>query len=440
MAPAGCRHLPDLIQKRRPRGYSPQLVSIGKEMNVICRIVVAAFAGLLIFISATGSSYASDGLAALTYQAAGDELRTRVVINFDREPDISTMLLDHPHRLVVDMPKTVFAFDKKSVESRGLVDDVRYGMLDSERSRLIFSLKGPFAVERIDVIKNDNSPGYRLVADLVASSDRKFAEDLRTQNATTASTESTPTRDRVVAATPDETNKTAKPFTVVIDPGHGGIDSGAESAGGIMEKNVTLLFAQQLRDELAKIPGMRIEMTRTDDTFLRLTERVRVARQYEADLFISLHADTINRGNIRGATVYTVSDKASDAESRAMADRENRADAVAGITFDGEAPEIADILMDLTRRETHNFSLRFAKNVVDSLRKEVNMINNPHRFAGFQVLRAPDVPSVLVEIGYLSNAEDEKLMLDPAWRAHVATRLATAVAAFSGLKTAGAQN
>lgn len=407
---------------------------------MICRIVLAAFVSLLVLVQANGSSYASDDLAALTYQAAGDELRTRVVINFDREPDISTMLLENPHRLVVDMPKTVFAFDKKSVEPRGLVDDVRYGMLDAERSRLIFSLKGPFAVERIDVIKNDNSPGYRMVADLVASSDRKFAEDLRTQNATTASTESTPTGDRIASAAPDEKSKDPKPFTVVIDPGHGGIDSGAESASGIMEKNVTLMFAQQLRDELAKIPGLRIEMTRTDDTFLRLTERVRVARQYEADLFISLHADTINRGNIRGATVYTVSDKASDAESRAMADRENRADAVAGITFDSETPEIADILMDLTRRETHNFSLSFAKNVVNSLKKDVNMINNPHRFAGFQVLRAPDVPSVLVEIGYLSNAEDEKLMLDPAWRTHVATRLANAVGEFSGLKTAGALN
>lgn len=416
------------------------MASIGKEMNVIYRIIFAAFLGVFVLVQADMRAQAAGDLAALTYQAAGDELRTRVVINFDREPDISTMLLEHPHRLVVDMPKTVFAFDKKSVEARGLVEDVRYGMLDAARSRLIFSLKGPFAVERIDVIKNDNSPGYRLVADLVASSDRKFAEDLKTQNATTASTETTPKGDRLAAATPEQVNKAPKPFTVVIDPGHGGIDSGAESASGIMEKNVTLMFAQQLRDELAKIPGLRIELTRSDDIFLRLTERVRIARQYEADLFISLHADTINRRSIRGATVYTVSDKASDAESRAMADRENRADAVAGITFDNEAPEIADILMDLTRRETHTFSLSFAKTVVKSLKKDVNMINNPHRFAGFQVLRAPDVPSVLVEIGYLSNAEDEKLMLDPAWRTHVATRLATAVGEFAGLKTAGALN
>ncbi|WP_418314229.1 N-acetylmuramoyl-L-alanine amidase [Phyllobacterium zundukense] len=401
---------------------------------------MAAAIGFLVFLQAGEPSRAADELAALTYQVAGDELRTRIVINFDREPDVSTMLLDQPHRLAIDMPKAVFAFDKKSTEPRGLVTDVRYGLIDDQRSRLIFTLKGPFAVEQLNVIKNDSSPGYRLVADFVASSDRQFAEALKTQNATTASTEGAPKGDRLAAAAPNEVSKAPKPFTVVIDPGHGGIDSGAESASGIMEKNVTLMFAQQLRDELSKFPGLRVEMTRNGDEFMRLTERVRVARQYEADLFISIHADTINRGNIRGATVYTVSDKASDAESRAMADRENRSDAVAGITFDNETPEIADILMDLTRRETHTFSLSFAKTVVKSLKKDVNMINNPHRFAGFQVLRAPDVPSVLVEIGYLSNPEDEKLMLDPAWRGHVAERLASAVGEFAGKKTAGALN
>jgi N-acetylmuramoyl-L-alanine amidase len=409
-------------------------------MNVTYRLFIAAVLGFLVFIQAGTPSRAADELAALTYQAAGDELRTRIVINFDREPDISTMLLDQPHRLAIDLPKAVFAFDKKSVEPRGLITDVRYGLMDDQRSRLIFTLKGPFVVEQLNVIKNDNSPGYRLVADFVASSDRTFAEALRTQGATTASTDAANKGDRLAVAAPDEASKGPKPFTVVIDPGHGGIDSGAESTSGVMEKNVTLMFAQQLRDELGKRPGLRVEMTRNDDSFLRLSERVRVARQYEANLFISIHADTINRGNIRGATVYTVSDKASDAESRAMADRENRADAVAGVAYDNETPEIADILMDLTRRETHTFSLSFAKTVVKSLKKDVNMINNPHRFAGFQVLRAPDVPSVLVEIGYLSNAEDEKLMLDPAWRSHVAERLASAIGEFANTKTAGALN
>ncbi|MCX8282611.1 N-acetylmuramoyl-L-alanine amidase [Phyllobacterium sp. 0TCS1.6C] len=409
-------------------------------MDAIYRIIFALCLGIVASVHTATPALAEKGLAALTYQAAGDELRTRVVINFDREPDVSTMLLQNPHRLVVDMQKAVFAFSRESVEPRGLITDLRYGLIDETRARLIFSMKGPFAVERLEVVKNETSPGYRMVADIVASSDRKFAEDLKNQNATTASTEATPKGDRVAAPAPKDVSAAPKPFTIVVDPGHGGIDSGAESPSGVREKDVTLLFAQQLQAELARIPGARVEMTRSDDSFLRLSERVRIARQYEADLFISLHADTIRRGDIRGATVYTVSDRASDAESRAKADRENRADAVAGISFDTEAPEIADILMDLTRRETHTFSLSFAKSVVDSLKKDVNMINNPHRFAGFQVLRAPDVPSVLVEIGYLSNAEDEKLMTDPNWRGHVATRLAAAVQDYIGLKTARRSN
>jgi len=170
-------------------------------------------------------------------------------------------------------------------------------------------------------------------------------------------------------------------------------------------------------------------MTRDDDTFLRLSERVRLARQYEADLFISIHADTINQGDIRGATVYTISDKASDSVARAMAERENKSDSVAGAVPE-ELPEVADILLDLTRRETHTFSLSFAEKVISSLQGEVNLINNPHRFAGFQVLRAPDVPSVLIEIGYLSNAEDEKLISNPEWRRKLADRIARAVKAF----------
>src|SRR5690606_1065135 len=201
--------------------------------------------------------------------------------------------------------------------------------------------------------------------------------------------------DCPVATSLSEPNGGMRPFTIMIDPGHGGIDSGAESLSGLQEKNLTLAFGRELRDRIAQEKNIRVLMTRDDDTFLRLSERVRLARQHEADLFISIHADTVNQHDIRGATVYTISDKASDAVARAMAERENRADAVAG-NIPEALPEVADILMDLTRRETHTFSLNFAEKVISNLHGKVNLINNPHRFAGFQVLRAPDVPSVLI--------------------------------------------
>ena len=176
-------------------------------------------------------------------------------------------------------------------------------------------------------------------------------------------------------------------------------------------------------------------MTREGDEFLRLDDRVRIARQHDADLFLSIHADTIRLKGIRGATVYTVSDKASDADAKALADRENLSDQLAGIVIEEEDHEVSDILVDLIRRETHNFSMRFARSLLDELSTTVRLINNPHRFAGFRVLKAPDVPSVLVELGYLSNPKDEEELRSAEWRAKVAASMAQAITAFASGKT-----
>lgn len=399
-------------------------------LNLRCLLALLVLLSVLPFQSA--SVYAADRvtspLAALTFRMAGDDLRTRIVVMFDREPKLSTLLLDNPHRLVVDLPETRFGFDEKSLEPRGLVSRVRYGLVGKGRSRLILTLGGPFKVEDLRVLKNESASGYRLVADIVATSDREFADQLQGRKEITSSTD----RDEKPVQTASQ-NGTARPFTIMIDPGHGGIDSGAESLSGIKEKDLTLAFGQELRDRLAQDKNIKVLMTREDDTFLRLSERVRIARQHEADLFISIHADTINQHDIRGATVYTISDKASDSVARAMAERENKSDTLAGAAPE-EQPEVTDILLDLTRRETHTFSLSFAEKVIHSLQGQVNLINNPHRFAGFQVLRAPDVPSVLIEIGYLSNAEDEKLISNPEWRKKLADRLAIAIKAFEALK------
>lgn len=399
-------------------------------LNLRCLLALLALLSVLLVQSV--SVYAADRvaspLAALTFRMAGDDLRTRIVVMFDREPKLSTLLLDNPHRLVVDLPETRFGFDEKSLEPRGLVSRVRYGLVGKGRSRLILTLRGPFKVEDLRVLKNESASGYRLVTDIVATSDREFADQLQGRKEITSSTD----RDEKPVQAASQ-NGTARPFTIMIDPGHGGIDSGAESLSGIKEKDLTLAFGQALRDRLAQDKNIKVLMTREDDTFLRLSERVRIARQHEADLFISIHADTINQHDIRGATVYTISDKASDSVARAMAERENKSDTLAGAAPE-EQPEVTDILLDLTRRETHTFSLSFAEKVIHSLQGQVNLINNPHRFAGFQVLRAPDVPSVLIEIGYLSNAEDEKLISNPEWRKKLADRLAIAIKAFEALK------
>lgn len=368
-------------------------------------------------------------LSALTFIMAGNDLRTRIVVMFDRKPEISTLLLNHPHRLVINLPETRFGFDEKSLEPRGLVSRVRYGLVGKDRSRLILTLRGPFDVENLEVLENENAPGYRMVADIVATSDRVFSEQLKAQLNAESDTE----KDSLAVSGIATETVENKLFTIMIDPGHGGIDSGAESLSGLKEKELTLAFGRELRDRLAKEKGLKVLMTREGDAFLRLSERVRLARQMEADLFISIHADTINQSDVRGATVYTISDKASDSVARAMAERENKSDHLDGNAPE-EIPEVSDILMDLTRRETHTFSLSFAERVIGALQGEINLINNPHRFAGFQVLRAPDVPSVLIEIGYLSNAEDEKLISNPEWRRKLADRIAAAIMAFEALK------
>lgn len=368
-------------------------------------------------------------LEAKAYKMAGDATHMRIVMQFDREPDPRWFLLRGPHRLVIDLPETNFSVDARELKARGLVAGVRFGNVGEGRSRLILSAKGPFAVERVEVLENEKSAGYRLVADIVASSERVFDEALAEQTQTTGSTQATKKADRLGQMAQ---RAAGKRFTVVIDPGHGGIDGGAEGVKGTVEKAVTLEFARELKKKLEQTGPYNVFLTREKDEFLRLDERVRIARQHEADLFISIHADTIRLKGIRGATVYTVSDKASDAEAAALAVRENLSDQLAGIEIEEENHEVADILVDLIRRETHTFSMRFARSLVGELSTAVELINNPHRSAGFKVLRAPDVPSVLVELGYLSNAKDEAQLLDPDWRGKAAERISAAVALFAG--------
>ena len=386
----------------------------------------------LVLLAVLARAAHAENVVAHSFKMAGDDTRVRLVMHFDSEPDANWFLLRAPHRLAIDIADARFALDAEAVTARGLVTDVRYGGVSDDRGRLILSLNGPFAVEAFEIRENTASAGYRLVADLVATSSAAFEAALADQVTTTASTRTTPKGDRVVKG-----NETAdQRFTIVIDPGHGGIDSGARGVSGAVEKDVTLAFAKELKDALEKLDVYRVRMTRDDDSFLRLDERVRIARQHGANLFISVHADTIRYKGVRGATVYTVSDQASDAEAAALAARENLSDELAGLSIEDENHEVSDILMDLIRRETQSFSVRFARTLVGSLSNEVELIKNPHRYAGFRVLRAPDVPSVLLELGYLSNKDDEKQLLDPEWRAKAIGSVMAAIRSFAGAAAA----
>ncbi|KUM28429.1 N-acetylmuramoyl-L-alanine amidase [Mesorhizobium loti] len=389
---------------------------------------------LAVLLGLTAAARADGLLGATGYKMAGDATKMRIVMTFDREPDVKWFLLRGPNRLVVDLPRTRFALNAKDVKPRGLVRAVRFGD-QGQGSRLILTGKGPFAVDKLDVLKNDDGSGYRIAIDMSAASEREFDAALANQSLTTGSTVSADKGGRV------GTGPVSAPghrFTVVVDPGHGGVDGGAESTGGTVEKNVTLAFATELRDKLAAVGKYDVYMTRENDVYLTLDDRVRIARQHEADLLISIHADTIAVKGLRGATVYTLSDKASDPEAQALADRENLSDQFAGMKIEDDNKEVTDILIDLIRRETHGFSMSFAHTLVGQLSTSVGLINNPQRSAGFKVLKAPDVPSVLVELGYLSNSKDEAQLLSADWRGKAAQSITNAVALFAAAK-AGAR-
>jgi N-acetylmuramoyl-L-alanine amidase len=211
------------------------------------------------------------------------------------------------------------------------------------------------------------------------------------------------------------------------------------SSTGVMEKSVVLDFALLLRDQLEKSGRYRVVMTRTDDSFIPLIDRVRMARIRQAALFVSIHADALRRGEgeAQGATIYTLSETASDSEAARLAENENRADVIAGIDLSHEPDDVADILIDLAQRETKAFSMQLAKSLVGNMRRVARMHKHPMKSAGFKVLKAPDVPSVLIELGYVSSGSDLKQLTSSAWQARTAGAMMQAIDAYFSTRLAG---
>lgn len=361
-------------------------------------------------------------LLAYAARIVGDDARTRIVIDFDRQPSFSVHYIANPERIVVDLPATAFGFSAKALEARGLFKDIRYGTMGEGSARIVLTAIKPVKLAIAKVQQDENGKGERLVLDAEMTTKEDFAGLVKAQSWNDAADQQTTS-----AIPPAEAAKPGD-FVIAVDAGHGGIDTGAIGVDTkTQEKQVTLAFAKALADRLNREPGIKAFLTRDTDEFLSLAERVQIARQNHAGLFISLHADTLKQKDIRGATVYTISDKASDKLAADLAERENLSDQIAGKETTPEPPEVADILLDLTRRETQAFSISMAESVLGSFKDQIGTINNPHRHAGFQVLQAPDVPSILLELGFLSNVEDEKLLLDETWRGKLVDRLTDAV-------------
>jgi N-acetylmuramoyl-L-alanine amidase len=364
---------------------------------------------------------------------AGDATRTRMIVDLSRPIGITAFTLADPYRIIIDLPQVTFALAARTGESgRGLIKAFRYGLVMQGGSRIVIDATGPVRVDKAFVLNAIEGQPARLVVDLVSIDRPSFMRTLALEASQRRAPE---------ARKPDQPKPSndSRPL-IVLDPGHGGPDNGAIGENGEMEKDIVLEFAQALSDKLEKSGKYRVAMTRTDDRFIALGDRVRLARGQGASLFVSIHADTLaarNENDVRGATVYTVSDTASDVEAARLAEAENKADAIAGVDLSSEPEEVADILIDLTQRETKNFSHHFARSVVGELKSSAKLHKHPLKSAGFKVLKAPDVPSVLIELGYMSNKDDLKLMTSERWRGKTAAAITQAVNTFFATRIAG---
>jgi N-acetylmuramoyl-L-alanine amidase len=365
----------------------------------------------------------------------------RAKLSFDLSQPVaaSSFVLAAPDRIVVDMPNVDFridpqAGDKKPVNERpgnasNLVASFRFGRFAPDKSRIVIDLAAPARVLRAEA--EAAGEGTKLVIEL-ARTDRA-AFQTAAHNALLAAEAAANEAEPAVAAK-DSGDKSASLPLIVIDPGHGGIDSGA-IVNGLVEKDIVFDFAKLLYAKLEASGHYKVVMTRDSDVFLSLGDRVQIAQNSGAALFISIHADTIyDAASVSGATVYTVADHATDPEAERTAEKENQADAVAGIAGTDEASGVSDILADLTRQETRTYSHVFARTLVNYWKVASRLNRNPERAAGFRVLKAPDVPSVLIELGYLSNAQDAASLVSPQWRNATSTKLAAAIDAFFAIR------
>jgi N-acetylmuramoyl-L-alanine amidase len=396
--------------------------------------------------------------------------KVRVVIDLSAGTDYRAFTLADPPRLVIDLPQTDWKTQRaKPVRSNEILKSYRSGELDEGLTRIVFDLKKTAIIANAFTLDRDGAARDRVVVDMQLASDNLFrarlekifgnadirgagtaspvaksaappavtsglaaarSEKIQAETPKTAVVTALPTPKPAPRVLPNSPYAKDRKYIVVIDAGHGGPDPGATS-GRIYEKHITLAVARELRRQLEETGRYRVVMTRDKDVYIRLRDRLSMARKERADLFISIHADKIDRTDVRGASIYTLSRQASDAETARLADRENQAGVVAGVDLASESEDVAGILLDLAMREKMNESSLLARFVEAAMRREsIKLLPNSHRSAGFAVLKAPDVPSVLIETGFLSNASEAKLLGSSAFQRKIAGAIVDGVDAY----------
>ena len=392
------------------------LTRLLRMCHLAVRILIRLALGTLVFgLASAGQASAAPVVTGVRTGVHAD--MTRIVLDMTEGVGFQVFLLDNPYRAVVDMNEVTWQVSPDKLRNQGLIKGMRFGLFTAGTSRVVLDLTGPAKVHRAFSLAPRGGSGHRLVIDLAGIAGSQFKR----------STGKRSNKPKVLFTPPKPAQKPNPKPVIVLDPGHGGVDPGAIGGRGVYEKNVTLRVARELREKLLKTKRYKVVLTRDRDVFVRLRNRVAKGRAVRGDLFISLHADSIGKRSVRGASVYTLSERASDKEAAALARRENKADIIAGMDFGEQSEDVANILIDLAQRETMNLSATFANIAVNKLADSVRVLRRSHRFAGFAVLKAPDVPSVLVEMGYLSNAQDERMLNSPKRRAKLVAALVTAI-------------
>ena len=417
------------------------LVPLARRLRRMAPALFAVFAALAVL--AAGGGVRAQLAVASDFRLGIHAEKTRLVIEFSQSVDYRVFALANPDRIVIDFPEIDWRMRPGAKpRAEGIVQGFRFGLVRPGTSRVVLDLKRSGYIQGAFFIAPRDGIMFRFVLD-IAPGNRALGKSLA--STPLAGTPVSRPKSRLAPRPkisirqphlgfPSPTRKPylgrVKRHVVVIDPGHGGIDPGATGPSGIVEKTITLAAARAIKAGLDRSGRYRVLLTRDRDMFIRLRDRVAFARDKGAALFISLHADTIRNRNVRGLSVYTLSERASDKEAAELAERENKADLIAGIDLSGQAPGVTDILIDLAQRESMNESARAAGFLVREFKRVSKLLRNTHRFAGFAVLKAPDVPSLLIEMGFLSNARDERSLRSAKFRRRLAGAVTKAIDSF----------
>jgi N-acetylmuramoyl-L-alanine amidase len=363
----------------------------------------------------------------------------RFEMEMTRTVEAKVSVLGNPYRVVVDLPTMEFRVPQGTgLQSTGFVKEFRYGLVGTDRARVVFDLDSPTLAGKPRVTAGVGET-VLFSLDLSPTDKDTFAKLIGKKPKPKKLASADPVG--IVPKPKPADPRQAKPL-IVIDAGHGGPDSGAVSPGGQLEKNLVLAIAKALRDQLNKSGRYKVHLTRDKDVFIPLKGRVDIAQKRHADLFVSIHADSTARGRrwqpTSGGTVYTRANRATDEQSRLLALKENAADAMAGEDRDeGEDDAVSSFGVDLARQETTGLTKVLAESLVGILEANVPMTDKAHREAAFYVLRSPEVPSVLIETGYMNNKKDAGNLTSPEWRQAMAEAIAKGIDEFFSARDSG---